>query len=221
MLQVRREPTAPPDGGAADVRVAAVALGWPAPSRARGARRTMDPGDRLTRLLAEGGASGEVFPLVYDELRALAQRRMSKERGDHTLQATALVNEAWMRLAKDADVDWQGRRHFFGAAAEAMRRILVDHARRAGADKRGGGMARVTLGAGDVAQELEEDRASAIAEALGRLESEDPAAAEVTKLRFLCGLTAAETAAAMGISERSVHREWAFARARLFELIDG
>lgn len=176
--------------------------------------------DDISRLLADGADANRLFPLVYDEMRALARRRMQRERSDHTLQATALAHEAWERLACDTRMDWRGRRHFFGAAAEAMRRILVDHARRVNAEKRGGGRERVTLGAVDAPLDVEAERLLALTEALEQLESEDPRAAEVTRLRFLAGLSVEETAAALGIGERTVAREWAFARARLFELLE-
>lgn len=178
-----------------------------------------DPSE-LTQLLAAGADANRLLPLVYDELRGLARARMARERDDHTLQATALVHEAWERLARDTRMDWQGRRHFFGAAAEAMRRILVDHARRSGAAKRGGDLERVTLGGVDAPHDFANEQLLALTEALDQLETEDPRAAEVTRLRFLAGLSVEETAATLEISERTVAREWAFARARLFELLE-
>jgi RNA polymerase sigma factor (TIGR02999 family) len=144
---------------------------------------------------------------------------MRGERADHTLQATALVHEAWLRLADHQNADWRDRAHFFAAAAEAMRRILIDNARRAGAEKRGGGRERVTLGALESEVEAEPVEAAELAEALVRLEQHDPRAAEVTRLRFFAGLSVEDTARALGITPRTVHREWTYARARLFEWV--
>ena len=180
-----------------------------------------DPGERqaeVTRLLRGGDAArAELLELVYDELREIADRRMHGERWNHTLQATALVHEAWLRLADHENADWRDRGHFFAAASEAMRRILVDHARRAGAQKRGGDRERVTLGALESEVEVAPEEAVALAVALARLERHDPRAAEVTRLRFFAGLSVEDTARALGTTVRSVHREWVYARARLFE----
>jgi len=178
--------------------------------------------EQVTRLL-QGGLQDdhsreELLGLVYDELRDLARRRMTSERAGHTLEATALVHEAWMRLVASPSPDWASRRHFYGAAAEAMRRVLVDHARKAKSQKRGGERLRVTLGV-DLAMELEPERFLSVVEALDRLADEDARAAEVTRLRFFSGLEMAELAAVLDISERTAHREWTFARARLTELL--
>lgn len=175
--------------------------------------------DNLTEMLRSGADEERLLPLVYEELKVLAKSRMNRERDGHTLQATALVHEAYMKLARDDQVEWRERGHFFGAAAEAMRRILIDHARRAKSDKRGGGAAQVTLGAAENAIQLDVDQALALGEALDALEAEDPRAAEVTRLRFFSGLSVEETAEVLGTSERSVYREWSYARARLFELL--
>jgi RNA polymerase sigma factor (TIGR02999 family) len=164
-------------------------------------------------------AWAQLLPLVYDELKMIAQRRMIAERGGHTLQATALVHEAYMRLVVDEDMSWSSRRHFFGAAAEAMRRVLVDHARKVKADKRGGDRARVSLSVGHLVGQDDPDRLLALDEALGTLAAEDPRAAEVARLRYFAGLTVADTALALDCSERTVMREWTFARARLSELL--
>lgn len=182
----------------------------------------MERRTRLTQLLQEGAGSEALLPLVYEELRAIAAGRMGVERAGHTLQATALVHEAYVRLLADERPGWRDRGHFFAAAAEAMRRILIDHARRVRSQKRGGDLQRVTLGGregsgGDL--ELGPDELIALDEALERLAAEDPRAAEVTRLRFFAGLSVEETAAALELSVRSVHREWAFARARLVELL--
>ncbi len=173
----------------------------------------------LTELLRSGTAEEQLLPIVYEELKVLAKNRMARERGNHTLQATALVHEVYMKLARDHDVEWRERGHYFGAAAEAMRRILIDHARRARSEKRGGGAICVTLGAAESSIQLDADQAMALGDALDALEAEDPRAAEVTRLRFFSGLSVEETAAALGTSERSVYREWSYARARLFELL--
>ena len=172
----------------------------------------------VTRLL-QAGDRNALLTLVYDELRMIAARRMAPERTGHTLQATALVNEAYMRLVDQDTASWEGRRHFYATASEAMRRILVEYARKVGAEKRGGAVQRVTLGAADTPLELDLEQVSALHEALELLEREDGRAAEVTRLRFLAGLSVEETAKALSISVRSVHREWTFARARLFELL--
>lgn len=179
---------------------------------------TDDRDAELARLIGEGDRAG-LFAHVYDELRGLAGHRMVPEGRGHTLQATALVHEVFLRLSADRGSTWEDRRHFFAAAIEAMRRILIEHARRARSQKRGGGALRVTLGAADNPIELDLDQAAAVHEALERLEEEDERAAEVARLRFLLGLTVEETAAALDLSVRTVHREWTFARARLFELL--
>jgi len=174
----------------------------------------------VTRLLRSGeaGRTG-LLELVYAELREIADRRMFGERAGHTLQATALVHEAWLRLADHRNADWRDRGHFFAAASEAMRRILIDHARRAGAEKRGGGLERVTLGGVGAELEVDPGEASALAEAFARLEKHDPRAAEVTRLRFFAGLSVEETARALEVTARTVHREWTYARARLFDWV--
>jgi RNA polymerase sigma factor (TIGR02999 family) len=172
----------------------------------------------VTRLL-QAGDRDALLVLVYDELRSLAARRMAPERTGHTLQATALVHEAYMRLFEQDGATWERRRHFYATASEAMRRVLVEHARKASAQKRGGAACRVTLGAADTPVELDAEQAAVLHEALDVLEREDERAAAVTRLRFLAGLSVEETAEALSISVRSVHREWTFARARLFELL--
>ena len=161
-----------------------------------------------------------ILPHVYEELRSIARQRMARERSDHTLQATALVHEAYGRLLGSEERGWDDRGHFFAAAAQAMQRVLVDHARRVSSEKRGGDRMRVTLGAPESPVELEADRVLALDEALEALAKEDEKAAQVTRLRFLVGLTVEETARALDISERSVAREWSFARARLMNLLE-
>jgi RNA polymerase sigma factor (TIGR02999 family) len=179
-----------------------------------------DARDDVTRLLRGGEATrAELLERIYAELRAIAAQRMRREQGDHTLQATALVHEAWLRLHGDAPAQWRDRGHFLAAASEAMRRVLVDHARRDGAEKRGGGQARVTLGAVDAEVELPADRAVEVEDALCALARDDARAAAVARLRLFAGLTVEETAAALETSVRTVHREWEWAKARLAQLI--
>lgn len=178
---------------------------------------------QVTRILQEfdqrEDASAELLPLVYEQLKAIAAARMRAERSGHTLQATALVHEAYLKLVGDREVSWQNRAHFFAAAAEAMRRILIDHARKRKSEKRGGGMARVPITVVDLATENDPDQILALEEALAQLEREDPRAAQIVNLRFFAGLSVEETVEATGLSKRTVMREWAFARTRLFELL--
>ena len=176
----------------------------------------------VTRILrGDSNPREELLPLVYEELRGIAGKRMSGERAGHTLQATVLVHEAYMKLLGDQDMAWRDRGHFYSAAAEAMRRILIDHARRVRSKKRGGDLQRVTLGAPEASDgvEMAAEDMVALSEALEKLEAEDERAAAVTRLRFFSGLSVEETAKVLEISERSVHREWTFARARLFEIL--
>jgi len=178
-----------------------------------------DAAAQVTRLLQQAGDEQDgwerLLPLVYEELRGLAERRMGAERAGHTLQATALVHEAYLRLIGDTEMAWESRRHFFGAAAEAMRRVLVDHARKVRSQKRGGDRARLALTGLDLPGGDDPDHLLALDEALDQLAAEDPRAAEVARLRFFAGLSVADTAAALDVSERTVMREWSFARARL------
>ena len=174
----------------------------------------------VTQLLRAGPAAhDELLGRIQKELKAIAEQRMRAERPGHTLQATALVHEAWLRLVGEEKVDWDHRGHFYRAASEAMRRVLIDHARKAQAVKRGGGASRVTLGGVDDPVELDLDRIEAVHEALDALARQDERAAAVARLRFLTGLSVEETARALGASERTVHREWSFARARLHQLL--
>jgi RNA polymerase sigma factor (TIGR02999 family) len=177
----------------------------------------------VTRIL-EGAQQGErtaaeqLLPLIYDELRKLAAARMANESAGHTLQPTALVHEAWLRLAgKDADVQFANRAHFFAAAAEAMRRILIERARRKGAEKRGGDWQRIDLDKVDVAVDADDDTLLLVNEALEKLAQEDANAAEVAKLRFFGGLTLEEAAQVLGVTKRTADRYWAFARVWLFD----
>jgi RNA polymerase sigma factor (TIGR02999 family) len=177
----------------------------------------------VTRILAavEHGdpkAADQLLPLVYEELRKLAAARMANEASGHTLQPTALVHEAWLRLAgKDADVKFANRAHFFAAAAEAMRRILIERARRKGAEKRGGDWQRVDLDKVDVAADADDDTLLLVNEALEKLAREDANAAEMAKLRFFGGLTLEEAGQVLGVTKRTADRYWAFARVWLFD----
>ncbi len=179
----------------------------------------------LTRILSEcghrEGALAELLPLVYDELRRIAQRRLSSERPDHTLQATALVHEAYLRLVGNADLHWSSRAHFFSAAAEAMRQILIDHARARGCQKRGGQRSRIPLDLVNVAEVVDLDTILTLDEAISRLEKDDPLAAKVVRLRFFAGLSGDETASVLGLSPSTVDRNWTYARACLFRRLKG
>lgn len=174
------------------------------------------PGD-ITRLLADlrGGnpdARGQLIPLVYDELRRLASHYMRQERSDHTLQATALVHEAYMRLVEQREVSWENRAHFFGVAANLMRRILVDHARAKKAEKRGGLVQRLPLDQALQYCEEKSDELIALDDALTRLATCDPRQCQIVELRFFGGLTEDETASILGVSPRTVKRDWKIAR---------
>jgi RNA polymerase sigma factor (TIGR02999 family) len=160
-------------------------------------------------------ATNELFPLVYDELRGLAARHLERERANHTLQPTALVHEAYLRLVGPGDVNWQNRAHFFGAAARAIRRILTDHARGRGRLKRGGDFGRVPLDSIDVAAHERGVDLLALDEALTRLADADEAKAKVVELRYFAGLSLEETAQALNISVPTVSRHWEFARVWL------
>jgi RNA polymerase sigma factor (TIGR02999 family) len=174
----------------------------------------------VTRILdaieqGDARAVDELLPTVYQELRRLAADLLSHERPGHTLQATALVHEAYVRLVGSAPQHWDGRRHFLGAAAEAMRRILVESARRKHSAKRGGQSKRVDLDDADIACPVPSDELLALDEALDRLAVEDPSAAELVKLRYFAGLTSAEAADALDISPSAAKRLWSYARAWL------
>lgn len=171
---------------------------------------------------AGGDASAleRLLPLVYEQLRGAAHLAMNGERPGHTLSATALVHEAFLKLAGPRELPWQNRAHFYAAAAEAMRRILLDHARSRGRLKRGGGEpARSGTGLSfeslEELAEMESDQIVSFDGALRRLESENPEAASVVRLRFFAGLSVDQTAAALGMSDRTVDRKWLFARAWL------
>ncbi len=162
-------------------------------------------------------AAEELLPLIYDELRKLAAQKMAGEAPGQTLQPTALVHEAWLRLIGPEGQRWNGRGHFFGAAAEAMRRILIDAARRKQSIRNGGGLERIDWTNLDVALTEPDERVLAVSEALDRLAAEDPQCAELVKLRFFAGLSNVEAAKLLSLSERTAKRTWAYARTRLFE----
>ena len=174
----------------------------------------------VTRLLeaaaqGDGVAAEQLLPLVYDELRRLAAAKMAREASGHTLQPTALVHEAWMRIVGDNGERFENRAHFFGAAAEAMRRILVDNARRKQRVKHGGALQRVDWTNLDVAIAEDNDAVLAVSEALDKLAQHDSIGAELIKLRFFAGLPNVEAAKVLGLSERTAKRTWSYARAWL------
>lgn len=172
---------------------------------------TLQRGEKIT--------ADELLPVVYDELRRLAAGKMSAEASGHTLQATALVHEAWMRISKSGQGDWDSRAHFFGAAAESMRRILVDHARKKLAAKRGGGAVHEELDESSLKMSVPPDELLAVHDALDELALEDERAAELVKLRYFVGLTMDEAAVALGMGKRSAENLWTFARVWLHRAI--
>lgn len=186
-------------------------------------------GDRpreVTELLAklsagDREASARLITLVYSQLRVMAGRCMRHERPDHTLQATALVHEAYLRLAGQNRMHWQNRAHFFGIAARVMRRLLLDYARQHGASKRGGGAIRITLDDRVVAIEDHLENILILEESLRKLEAVDPEESRLVELRFFGGLTVEETSEVLGISTATVKREWAHARAWLRREMSG
>jgi len=182
------------------------------------------PMSDVTRILTaiehgDAKAADELLPLVYEELRRLAARRMSQEQPGQTLQATALVHEAYIRLVGSESHNWSSRTHFFAAAAEAMRRILIENARRKQRCKHGADYRRVDLYDGDVAVEERSTDLIALDEALAKLAQEDRAAADLVKMRYFAGLSLDEAAAILGVSRRTADRYWAYARAWLYEQI--
>ncbi len=179
----------------------------------------------VTRILDSIGkgnpaAADELLPLVYEELRKLAAHRMANEAPGQTLQPTALVHEAWLRLTGNGNTKWDGRGHFFSAAAEAMRRILIDNARRKNTQKRWSGLERVELDAVGAAASADDTMLLLISDALEVLAKEDPPSAELVKLRFFVGFTNEQAAQALGISERTAKRYWTFARAWLYDRLN-
>jgi RNA polymerase sigma factor (TIGR02999 family) len=165
-------------------------------------------------------AAEELLVLVYDELRRLAAIRMAQESAGQTLQPTALVHEAWLQLGGSGDRNWQNRAHFFGAAADAMRRILIDKARRKARLKHGGGQSRLNIDELELAQTAPDDNVLLVNEAVEALGKEDPEQARVVVLKFFAGLTNEEAAESLGVSERTMRRQWECAKARIFEWIE-
>jgi RNA polymerase sigma factor (TIGR02999 family) len=176
--------------------------------------------EQVTQILEAVGAGDEraaekLLPLVYDELRRLAAARMAQEAPGQTLQPTALVHEAWLRLVGSGKEHWNGRGHFFGAAAEAMRRILIDRARKRHRERHGHGLVRIDFSQLDVAITTDDDLLLRVNEALEKLEAEAPEKAQLVKLRFFTGLSVSEAAETLGIAPATAKRYWAFARAWL------
>ena len=186
-----------------------------------------DHSGAVTRLLADESLDGDararqLLPLVYDGLRAIARQRMAAERVGHTLQATALVHEAYVRLVGNQELDWDSRGHFFIAAAEAMRRILIEHARARGRVKRGGEgdvWRRVPLSVVDLAESDNSAEILILDDVFRRLQDMSPEMADVVRLRFFAGLSVQETANALGISAPTVKRRWTWARAWLYRAL--
>jgi RNA polymerase sigma factor (TIGR02999 family) len=179
--------------------------------------------NEITQILlsqqGDGCDSDELLPLVYNDLRRMAAARMASEAEGQTLQPTALVHEAWMRIFGNGDRRWQNRGHFFGEAAEAMRRILIERARRKSRLKRGHGWVRLDIDGLPLASATPDDKVLLINDALEHLEAEDPQRARVVVMKFFGGLTNQEVANILGVTERTVERQWAFAKAWLFQNI--
>ena len=174
----------------------------------------------LTQILnrveaGDSAAAATLIPLVYEELRQVAVNRMANEPADHTLQPTALVHEAWLRLGGDAQPQWRNRKHFFAAAAEAMRRILIDRARKKRSMRRGGEWERLDLDGVDIHAPAEEDEMLDLNEALERFQKQHPRKAELVKLRYFVGLSFEETATALGIAVPTAKQWWTYSRAWL------
>ncbi len=176
----------------------------------------------LTMLLnqqGESGASDDLLTLIYQDLRRLAAARMADEAAGQTLQPTALVHEAWLRMFAGGDRKWESRAHFFAEAAQAMRRILIERARRKSRIRHGGGLSRVDIEGIDLAAATPDDKILLIDEALERLETEDAERARIVVMKFFGGLTNQEAAEVLGVTERTIERQWAFAKAWLFRCI--
>jgi RNA polymerase sigma factor (TIGR02999 family) len=170
---------------------------------------------RILRQASAGQASEQLIPLVYNQLRQIARRQMANERGSHTLQATALVHEALLRLCGGEKLEYKDRAHFLAAAAQAMRNLLLEHARNRGRLKRGGKKKRVPLDVVDLASDTDAEEVHAIDDALAKLEQQDARMAQIVRLRFFAGSSVDEIADALNISDRTVRREWKLARAWL------
>lgn len=176
---------------------------------------------RILNAIERGDAktSEELLPVVYHELRRMAAHKMASEPAGHTLQPTALVHEAWLQLVDSKNQSWQNRAHFFGAAAEAMRRILIARARRKGRQRRGSGVAHLEVDELEIASPAPDDQLLALNDALDRFAKLEPQQAELVKLRYFVGLKIPEAAEILGISEATAKRWWAYARAWLYEEI--
>lgn len=183
-------------------------------------KRVSEATQILERVQAgDAQAASELLSLVYDELRRMAAAKMAREHSAQTLQPTALVHEAWLRLGGDHQPAWQNRAHFFAAAAEAMRRILVENARRKSRAKRGGGSERVELHESAIQAPGDDEKVICVHEALEALAAEDPQKAEIVKLRFFVGLDHHEIASLLGVNEKTVRRHWELAKLKLFQTI--
>lgn len=179
----------------------------------------------VTSLLSQAtegdqNAANELLPLVYQQLRAIAHNQMATENPGHTLQATALVNEVFLRMFGDRQIPWENRAHFYAAAAQAMRRVLLDHAKAKGRQKRGGGQKKMPINVADLAALENPEQILALDAALCRLEQQNPEAAEVVRLRFYAGLSVDQTAEALEMAPRTVDRRWKFARAWLYKTLN-
>lgn len=180
-------------------------------------------GDITSILRAASGSgqsvSGELLPLVYDELRHIAAQRMARENPGHTLQATALVHEAWLRMGGDEHRSWNDRAHFYRAASLAMRRILVDRARAKTSQKRGEGAEKIDIASLEIPASSPDERVLLVDEVLERMEKEYPDSARLVTLKFFGGLTETEIASMDGVAERTVRRHWNFAKVKLLQMI--
>lgn len=184
----------------------------------------MKPMSEITQVLQsmrqdEGAASEKLLPLVYDELRRVAAARMTRESAGHTLQPTALVHEAWLRLVGDGDRTWKNRAYFFNAAAEAMRRILIEHARRKSRLKYGGGQERLNIEDLNLGDATPDEKILLVNDALEQLEAENPVRARIVVLKYFGGMTNKEVADALGIGERTVDRHWVCAKTWLLRKV--
>jgi RNA polymerase sigma factor (TIGR02999 family) len=178
----------------------------------------------LTQILqaverGDQNSTDQLFSLVYDELRRIAAAKMAQEPANQTLQATALVHEAWLRLSREEEARWQNRGHFFAAAAEAMRRILIERARKKARPKHGGNQHRAEFENLEMADTSPDEKVLLVNEALERLQREEPDKARVVVMKFFGGLTNQEVAEALKVTERTIERQWAFAKAWLFDVI--
>lgn len=185
----------------------------------------LSSGPDVTTLLTQAAdgdskAANQLLPLVYEQLRAIAQRRMASENPGHTLQATALVHEVFLRLLGDRRVPWQNQAHFYATAAQAMRRVLLDHAKAKGRQKRGGGQKKMPLNVADLAATENPEQILALDTALCRLEEQNPEAAQVVRLRFYAGMSIDQTAEVLEMSPRTIDRRWKFARAWLYKMLE-